>query len=67
MPLICLKILSGLLLRARVLGRANYLVAYSGMAPVLGPYSERVHERYYVVVSLPCASTIGTIDGLSGR
>jgi hypothetical protein len=46
---------------------ANHLAAYSGAAPVLGPNGEPVHDRYYLVMSLPWAGTVETIDGLSGR
>jgi hypothetical protein len=46
---------------------ANHLAAYSGAVPVLGPNGEPVHDRYYVVMSLPWAGTVETVDGLSGR
>jgi hypothetical protein len=46
---------------------ANHLAAYSGAVPVLGPNGEPVHDRYYVVMSMPWAGTVETIDGLSGR
>jgi hypothetical protein len=46
---------------------ANHLAAYSGAAPVLGPNGEPVHDRYYLVMSLPWAGTVETVDGLSGR
>jgi len=50
-----------------VRAHANHLAAYSGAAPVLGPYGEPVHDRYYVVMSLPWAGTVETTDGLSGK
>ena len=46
---------------------ANHLAAYSGAAPVLGPNGEPLHDRYYVVMSLPWADAVHTIDGLSGK
>ena len=45
---------------------ANHLAAYCGAVPVLGPNGEPIDARYYVVMSLPWAGTIKTIDGLSG-
>lgn len=45
---------------------ANHLAAYCGLRPVLGPNEEPVDDRYYVVMSLPWAGTIETIDQLSG-
>ena len=48
-------------------GHANHLGAYSGAVPILGPNGEPVHDRYYVVTSLPWASTVETIDGLSEK
>jgi hypothetical protein len=45
---------------------ANHLAAYCGAAPVLGPNEEPVHDRYYVVASLPWAGTVKTTGGLSG-
>lgn len=48
-------------------GHANHLAAYCGATPVLGPNGEPVHPRYYIVMSLPWAGTVKTIDGLSGR
>ena len=46
---------------------ANHLAAYSGATPVLGPNGEPVHDRYFVVMSLPWAGTVETIDGLVGK
>lgn len=46
---------------------ANHLCAYVGLEPVLGPEGQPVHDRYFVVASLPWAGTIKTTDGLSGR
>ncbi len=50
-----------------VRAHANHLAAYSGATPVLGPNGEPVHDRYYVVMSLPWAGTVETTDGLAGR
>jgi hypothetical protein len=50
-----------------VRAHANHLGAYSGVAPVLGSNGEPVHDRYYVVMSLPWAGTVETTDGLSGK
>jgi hypothetical protein len=50
-----------------VRAHANHLAAYCGATPVLGPNGEPVHPRYYVVMSLPWAGTVGTTDGLSAR
>lgn len=50
-----------------VRAHANHLAAYSGAPPVLGPYGEPVHDRYYIVMSLPWASSVETIDELSGK
>jgi Mannosyl-glycoprotein endo-beta-N-acetylglucosaminidase len=49
-----------------VRAHANHLAAYCGATPVLGPDGEPIDDRYYVVMSLPWAGTIKTIDGLSG-
>ena len=46
---------------------ANHLAAYSGAAPVLGPSGEPLHDRYFVVMGLPWAGSVQTIDGLSGK
>ena len=49
-----------------VRAHANHLAAYCGATSVLGPNGEPVHDRYYVVTSLPWAGTVETTDGLAG-
>lgn len=49
-----------------VRAHANHLAAYCGATPVLGPNGEPVHDRYYVVTSLPWAGTVEATDGLAG-
>jgi len=50
-----------------VRAHANHLAAYCGATPVLGPNGEPIHDRYYVVKSLPWAGTLETTDGLAGN
>jgi hypothetical protein len=46
---------------------ANHLAAYCGATSVAGANGEPIHDRYYVVMSLPWAGTVETTDGLSGK
>ena len=46
-------------------GHAYHLAAYCGTTSVAGSNGEPIHDRYYVVMSLPRAGTVETTEGLS--
>lgn len=53
--------------REGVRAHINHMCAYTGSKPLGPPEYGKIHDRYYVVKSLPWAGTVKKIDGLSGR